>query len=122
MREAKLDEVDAGVPRVLGATRGRSGVEVEDADHRRGLAAGRVHEHVDEGEQFPVVEEVALAVATGGEEDAVAVHADAVIHEPSDVLRLPVEEEVVVVVDERGQGDDGPYELFLAFLHRGGSS
>ena len=118
MREAELDKVDSGVPGVPGATGGRSGVEVEDADHRRGLAAGGVHKHVDEGEEFPVVEEVPLAVATGGEEHAVAVHADAVVHEPADVLRLPVEEEVVVVVDERGQGDDGPYELFLAFLHR----
>ena len=122
MRKAELDEVDTGVTGVLGASRCRSGIEVEDADHGGGLTAGSVHEHVDEGEELAIVEEVALAVATGGEEDAVAVHADAVVHEPADVLRLPVEEEVVVFVDERGQGDDGPYELILALFHRGGSS
>ena len=92
MREAKLDEVDARVPGVPGATRGHSRVKVEDADHRRGLTGGRVNEHVDEGEQLAIVEEVALAVATGGEEHAVAVHTDAVVHQPADVLLLPVEE------------------------------
>ena len=101
VREAELQEVDAGVGGVLGAAGGLADVEVEYAYHGGDLAAGLVHERIDEGEELVVLQVVALAVAARDHQDA-GVAGDALVEQPPDVLALPVQPEAEVIVGERG--------------------